>query len=166
MKKNIPVACLLAVLAACPAVLCAQTPAGDFRLFSHMLGTWRMEGKKAKWLYEDWKQKDNTTLTGKSYYLAGKDTVITEYHELVWKGDDLFYMANPKGQDNHDQPVSFKLVSSQSGTLVFENKGHDFPQRIGYRIAPGTGQVLAWIEGDINGRPKKIEYPYTKLGSR
>jgi hypothetical protein len=162
MKKKYYVLLIL-FIAAFPAASFAQKTAADFRLFSHMLGTWRMEGKKAIWFYEDWKQKDNATLIGKSYYLSGKDTVITEYHELVVKGDELFYMANPKNQNNHDQPVPFKLVSSENGVMVFENKAHDFPQRVVYHITPGSGKVLAWIQGDINGMAKKMEFPYTKL---
>ena len=162
MKKKYYPALLVLCIAACPIAAVAQKRATDFQLFSQVQGTWVMESKKGK-LYEDWKLKDKTTLTGKSYYLPGKDTLIAEYHELVLKGDELFYMANPKNQNNHDQPVPFKLISSQHGLMIFENKAHDFPQRIAYHITPGTGKLAAWIEGDINGKPRKMEYFYTKL---
>ncbi|HMH22284.1 MAG TPA: DUF6265 family protein [Puia sp.] len=154
----------LLLLSSCPGTSSAQQAAEDFHLFSRLNGIWIMKAKKGNTLYEDWKKKDKNTLTGKSYYLSGKDTVLTERHELVLKGNDVFYMANPTGQNNHDQPVPFKLVSSAGGLMIFENKEHDFPQRVVYKVGPeGDRNLLAWIEGEINGRFKKIQYPYTRL---
>jgi hypothetical protein len=165
LTKTLRLATVLFILSCCPRNSFAQQAADDFHLFSRLTGgTWVMNAKKGRTIYEDWKKKDKTTLAGKSYYLSGKDTVLLERHELVIRGSEIFYMANPTGQNNHDQPVPFKLVSSSGGLMIFENKEHDYPQRVVYRVGPeGDRNLLAWIEGTINGRFKKIEYPYTRL---
>ena len=47
-------------------------------------------------------------------------------------------------------------------TVVFENRTHDFPQRVGYRKV-GADSLLAWIEGERNGRTRRIEFPYRRV---
>ncbi len=46
--------------------------------------------------------------------------------------------------------------------VVFENKEHDFPQVIGYRLNP-DGSLLAWIEGPrSDGTTRRVEYAYQR----
>ena len=73
------------------------------------------------------------------------------------KGDDLFYIPTVKNQNN-GEPVSFKLVSGKNGEFVFENKQHDFPQRIIYRN-PNPDSLYARIEGYQQGKVHKEEFP-------
>ncbi len=65
--------------------------------------------------------------------------------------------ANPSGQ----QEASFRLIRLTEQEAIFENAEHDFPQRIGYRFESG-GKLTAWIEGTINGKDKKIDFPFRK----
>jgi hypothetical protein len=46
-------------------------------------------------------------------------------------------------------------------TVVFENLEHDFPQRVGYRRA-GADSVLAWIEGTVDGKTRRVDFPYRR----
>jgi hypothetical protein len=43
--------------------------------------------------------------------------------------------------------------------VVFENREHDFPQRVGYERTAGD-ELLAWIEGARQGRSRRIEFHY------
>ena len=47
-------------------------------------------------------------------------------------------------------------------SVVFENKEHDFPQRVGYRRL-GADSVLAWIDGTSNGKAQRFEFPYRRV---
>lgn len=51
-----------------------------------------------------------------------------EYLRIESRKEGVFYVAQPFGK----QPVSFKLLRMQEAEVVFENKAHDFPQRISY----------------------------------
>jgi hypothetical protein len=46
------------------------------------------------------------------------------------------------------------------GEVVFENAGHDFPQRIIYR-RNADGTMTARIEGSTNGRQRGVDFSYT-----
>ena len=58
---------------------------------------------------------------------------------------------------NDKPPVRFRLISSANNIFIFENKAHNFPQRINYQNRSG-GELLAWIEGTVNGEFKKVDF--------
>ena len=49
---------------------------------------------------------------------------------------------------------------------MFENRAHDFPQRVGYRLTPAGG-LEAWIEGVKPGAKAtavlRLEFPYERV---
>ena len=47
-------------------------------------------------------------------------------------------------------------------SVVFEAPEHDFPQRVGYRRV-GSDSVLAWVEGTMKGKTRRIEFPYRRV---
>ena len=87
-----------------------------------------------------------------------KDGKLVEYEFVVIREREgaLVYEAHPSGQP------SAEFVSIQVGDseVVFENKAHDFPQRIGYRRT--TAGIEAWIEGSVGGKSRKIDFPYQR----
>jgi hypothetical protein len=84
---------------------------------------------------------------------------LFEYEMVVVRerGDRLEYEAHPSGQPSAVF-VSRLLTDS---TVVFENLEHDFPQRVGYRRA-GADSVLAWIEGTVDGKARRVDFPYRR----
>jgi len=46
--------------------------------------------------------------------------------------------------------------------VVFENPGHDFPQRISYSLR-GAEQLEAAIEGEMGGEKKTIRFPFRRF---
>ena len=73
-------------------------------------------------------------------------------------GPRLVYEAHPKGQP----PATFSARVATADSVVFEAPEHDFPQRVGYRRV-GADSVLAWVEGTINGKTRRIEFPYARV---
>lgn len=112
---------------------------------------------------EVWTKQNDSLYTGMSYSLKGADTLFAEQLSLQAKGYELYYVPVVKGQ-NRDLPVSFVLVSDSAGIFTFENKDHDFPQRIVY-THPSPDSVFAWIEGEKNGQNKRIGFPMKRISN-
>ena len=122
-----------------------------------------------EWVHEDdgmiskeiWSKKNDNTFSGFSFRLLRKDTVFSEKMVLQQINDDLLLTVTTVDQGNEDDPVSFKLISSKNKEFVFENKKHDFPKRITY-TNPVNDKIHAWIEGEVLGENKKIDFNYSR----
>ena len=90
---------------------------------------------------------------------AAADSVIEfEQTTIEWTGDKLIFTANPSGQ-KRDTFTSIEVTDSM---VVFENKAHDYPQRVGYRLA-ADGHLAAWIDGVSQGKARRVEFPYDRV---
>lgn len=118
-------------------------------------GKWKMDFDKAD-IYEEWSIINNTELIGKSYSLDNEIQEISETLYLKKFDDTWAYVAIPKNQII----TLFRLIESSSNRFVFENKEHDFPQRIIYKFLE-DGKLRASIEGEINGELKRKEFSFT-----
>lgn len=103
-----------------------------------------METKKG-YLYESWKRIGRHELKSKSYKFNGQDTVLLERVSLKQENNEVFYIPIVEDQNNR-QPVKFKLISVSDRKFTFENKEHDYPQRIIYTLV-SKDSVVARIEG-------------------
>lgn len=124
-----------------------------------LLGTWINENGP-EFSQESWSQENPSTFTGFSFTQVGKETVFAETMALEQKADSLLLTVATANQ-NEKKPVTFKLVSSEKGQFTFENKTHDFPQRIVY-TNPVKDSLHAWIEGAENGESKRIDFSYSR----
>lgn len=117
-------------------------------------GRWQQRSE-AGILTETW-TKNGRELRGKSYLLDGGDTVFSESLSLKIRKGEVFYVPVIPDQ-NEGKETLFKLVSTENNRFVFENRAHDFPQRIIYRQLPGDS-LLARIEGEVKGKLKFEEF--------
>ncbi len=124
-----------------------------------LLGTWINENGE-EFSQESWSQENAGTFTAFSFTQIGKETVFAETMVLEQKADSLFLTVATANQ-NEKKPVTFKLVSSEKGKFVFENKNHDFPQRIVY-TNPAKDSLHAWIEGTVNGETKRSDFSFSR----
>jgi len=121
--------------------------------FKWIVGEWINNEDTSALFFENWTKNNAGDLSGKSYVLANRDTVFFESIMLRNLDSGTYYSVNVRNQNLNDI-VAFKLVSSANQTFTFENKKHDFPQSITYQYkAPDT--LIAWIEGFIKGEQKK-----------
>jgi hypothetical protein len=100
------------------------------KLANWFLGKWETKTANGN-LSESWKQLNDSTFQGESFFIKNKDTLHFETIILQQKGAELIYSATVKGQNN-DKPVPFKITSETEKQLVFENPKHDYPQKITY----------------------------------
>ena len=136
----------------------AQKP--NLKALSFLTGSWEMKTKTGK-IVERW-QKHSDSLTGSSHkYNAKGDSVLTETIVLK-KIDGSWNLCVTGYEKGNEGKTNFKMISTANNTFIFENKEHDFPQRIVYQNK-GKTELLAWIEGEIAGEKRKMEFPYQRI---
>jgi hypothetical protein len=106
---------------------------------------------------EQWMAPRGRSMLGMSRTV--RDGTLLEYESVMIRedGGSLVYDARPSGQP----PASFRAKDVSSNAVVFENLQHDFPQRVGYR-RDGADQITGWIEGTLNGKPRRTAFPYRR----
>jgi len=132
----------------------------NLKTFDFFIGKWEMKTKTGK-IIERW-QKHRDSLTGTSHKFNAKgDSILTESIVLKKIKGDWHYCVTGYEKGNEGK-TDFKLISAANGVFTFENKQHDFPQKIVYQNK-GKDQLLAWIEGEIGGNKRKMEFPYKRV---
>ena len=81
--------------------------------------------------------------------------IISENLFLKRFADQWAYVAVPKNQ----KIALFAIVEYSPKKITFENKEHDFPQRIIYEFHK-CGKLTAAIEGNVNGKCKRTEFSF------
>jgi hypothetical protein len=141
---------LIALLAA--IVSCKNSEATEkdkIKAANWLLGKWETKTADGN-LSENWKKLNDSTFQGESFFIKGKDTLHFESIILQQKGEELFYNAKVKGQ-NEDKAVPFKLTLGNDKQLVFENAKHDYPKKIFYTLIK-KDSLVASISGVQQGK--------------
>jgi hypothetical protein len=124
-----------------------------------LLGKWENKVDEGV-LSENWKRLNDSTFQAESFYIKDKDTLHFESITLQQKGEELFYNATVKGQNN-DKPVTFNMTSETDKKLVFENPKHDYPQKITYTLI-NKDSLVAEISGIQLGKPSSEKFGMKK----
>jgi len=143
-------------------ILCALTrkQTYDIKKAEWLIGTWENKSLKGS-IYETWSKTNDIELSGKSYILKEKDTIVFENIRLVQETDSLFYIPIVKNQ-NEGLPVQFSAKTISETQLIFENPQHDFPQIISYTKI-NTDSLTAEISGTKNGQNRKQTFPMKRV---
>ena len=103
---------------------------------------------------ERWSKPMAGMMLGTSQTVRDGRTVEYEFLQLVGDENGVVYVARPSRQAE----ASFKLIEGGPQVAIFENKQHDFPQRIIYRLG-AAGALVARIEGIENGAARGVDFP-------
>jgi hypothetical protein len=152
---------IIPTLMLCPGIQ-AQTSQQFNRLdqCECFLGEWTSSTDEGRF-YETWTRINDTVFSAYSYMTVNNDTVFSETISLELSGDEISYIVNASNQ-NDGNAVAFKLITVTPNEFIFENKEHDFPQRIIYSC-PVTDALYARIEGTVNGVLREEEFPMTRI---
>jgi len=144
---------LAALAALFPQAAAAQGTAGPGDLPDWLEGHWQA-CQKGMAVTEIWTGAGSGLLVGISHTLA-KGKPGFEFMRIGPgpSGKPAFF-ASPGGKP----PVIFEMIASDTQRVVFENKAHDFPQRVIYQRV-GAG-LTARIEGEEGGKAKGFEWAY------
>jgi hypothetical protein len=121
-----------------------------------MAGAWSGE-KDGLAMEEVWTPPRGGALLGLHRDVKGGRMVSWEFFRIQAEGDAVVYHSSPRSAP----PTPFTLVESGPRRAVFENKAHDFPQRILYWLDK-AGALHARIEGPQDGRTASEEWVWTR----
>jgi hypothetical protein len=152
--------CLRSMLGYSMLFFCAATTAHCATVddLAWLSGCWSQDGAEPGSV-ELWSAPAGGTLLGVARTIKDGKTVAFEFTQIRALEDGrLAYIAKPSNQPE----ATFPLARIGEKEIVFENKSHDFPQRIIYRlVAPGV--LHARIEGSRSGKESAIDYPMKKM---
>ena len=154
---------LLVMFQACDEA--KDKPRSDKKVFSvkdaeWMIGEWCKVSVDGVAM-EIWVKENDTVFKGKSFFVNGQDTTLSETITIKQEGSQVFLMPKVIGQ-NGEQEVRFTLTATADHCLVFENPQHDFPQQISYRQI-NKDSLCAEISGKENGKPQAIPFPMGRI---
>jgi hypothetical protein len=108
---------------------------------------------------EHWLPPAGGTMLGVSRTVKSGKTVEYEFMQLRTNSEGkLVFIALPSGQ----KETTFVASSISNDAVTFENPGHDFPQKVIYRLQP-EGRLVARIEGTRDGKVRGVEFPMKRV---
>jgi hypothetical protein len=121
-----------------------------------MSGCWAQSGAE-KGSDEVWLRPAGGTMLGMGRTVKNEKSVTHEFMQIREGNGGLTFLANPSGQE----AASFRMITLTKVKIVFENKEHDFPQRVIYELV-APDKLTGRIEGVENGRERGIDFPMTR----
>ena len=125
--------------------------------------------KELNWLAGNWSSDNSGSITEEQWlepragmmigmnrmaFPNGKATF--EFLRIAETENGIVYFASPSG--NPATPFSLKELDKSK--VIFENKTHDFPQRIIYERSDDT--MVAMIEGEVNGKAQSMKWTWKR----
>jgi len=123
--------------------------------FNWLIGTWKQETKQGT-IYEKWETYEGSGLSGINYALTNGDTHIIETIRIFKRDSHIIYQPQVKNQ-NKGKPIKFICTFNSPAEVKFENKTHDFPQYIKYKMIH-TDSIYAEIGGLMSDRIIQVPF--------
>lgn len=118
-----------------------------------MSGYWTLS-QNGNTMEELWTPASGGLMLGLHRDVFSNGRMSFEYLRIAESSEGIVYLASPGGQ----APTSFSMTEVMRNKVVFENLGHDFPQRIIYSL--NGDKLTARIE-DASG-DNGMEWTWTK----
>lgn len=132
--------------------------------FKWLKGRWEQHSPTDT-VTESWEKLDNGVYEGMGSMTQNGRIVFSEKMQIAKREGTLYYIATVPDQ-NGGKEVLFKYQGDLEDTYVFENKEHDWPQRIMYHYIPSykaQDSIIATVEGMQNGKMRKEVFRYGKV---
>ncbi|MEO7654156.1 MAG: DUF6265 family protein [Sphingomicrobium sp.] len=138
-------------------LMLAQAAAQPSPMPAFMTGCWIMQsGERAA--EECWTASNGGLMMGSGRAWAGEKIDNWELMRIE-RGEDgrLTFFASPKGVPQ----TGFRAVSATATDVVFENRAHDFPQRVRYwKTDDGVSAEIAKADGS-----SPVRYDFRRMGA-
>ncbi len=129
----------------------------DLQKLAWLEGSWTGM-KDGTQMEEHWTSVSGGAMLGMHRDVKGDRMTSFEFIRIQTSAEGTFYFASPRSAP----PTPFKLVAVRDQHATFENKAHDFPQRIEYWL-DANGLLHARIEGPMNGKTVSEEWAWTRV---
>ena len=137
------------------ALPAAASPTSQVARLSWLTGSWS-ETKGEVTTRETWEARDGALVGTGETLRPGKAPQVERMKITAERAGATFTAILP-GQP----PTPFLLLPGPAGEATFENKAHDFPQRVIYRRC--GEDLCARIEGTVGGKLQSQEWRYTRV---
>ena len=137
------------------AMLAAGAVAADVAKLDWLAGTWVQE-KPGAVVREMWLPPRDGAMAGVTLTTRPGKPPIAEYAKITVEPEGVTFTAVVGRQP----PTLFVMLRGKAGEAVFENKAHDFPQRVFYRRC--GADLCAGIEGVVKGKAEREEWRYVR----
>ena len=155
LKVTIFVSAVLFVVGAASAQEVSKSLAVKINELNWIAGNWSSD-KNGTITEEQWIEPRAGMMIGmnRMSFPNGKGTF--EFLRIAETENGIVYFASPNG----NPATSFALKELDKSKVVFENKTHDFPQRIIYERSNDT--MMAMIEGEVNGKAQSMKWTWQR----
>jgi hypothetical protein len=137
---------------AAAAAAATLASAAGARPFDWMVGRWCTAETKGEQTCESWTAWSRGRMRGEGRTFKAGKMIAGEATSISLRGDKSVYRASPGGAP----PVTFVETRRGRDRVAFENRGHDYPQRIRY-WREGRA-LLAEISRADGSRPMRWRY--------
>ncbi len=140
-----------------PAASGAEAESAAISALEWMAGSWSgtQEGVASE---EHWTTAAGGALVGMHKDVRGDRMISFEFlHIVADETGRICYLASPGGAP----PTAFCATQIGERRVVFENREHDFPQRLRYWL-DDAGRLHARIEGPVDGRELSTEWIWSR----
>lgn len=95
-----------------------------------MSGSWSATVKGVE-MEEHWTTAKGGVMVSMHRDVKPNGNASVEFARIQQQGDDLVFLAQPGGKT----PTPFRMTEAGEQRIVFENREHDYPQRIVYWLS-------------------------------
>jgi hypothetical protein len=125
-----------------------------------MSGKWTADVNEGT-MTETWTLKNDSTWVGESIFMKGEQLLFTEKISIILRSDKLVCLISVSDQ-NDGKEVVFVESERTDSKVVFENKAHDYPQKISYG-KDGEDKMHAFVSGNMEGQFHKIDFDLKRV---
>ena len=123
-----------------------------------MSGCWRGSLGGGGTIEEHYSTPTSNLIIGMTRFVRDGRTIDFEFSRIEARDSSIVLMPQPRGRP----PTEFRLTSLDSASAVWENRAHDFPQRISYRRA-GTDSLAASVAGPGPNGTRTMEWRMARV---
>ncbi|SEW57258.1 DUF6265 family protein [Chitinophaga arvensicola] len=135
-----------------------QVRTADFPLLNKLEGTWKMNTRKST-IVETWIRSNDSTWTGKTWRVVGKDSALQQSMQVARRGEAIFYIPVYEGPDK-PPAIRLQLRVLKAIGFVAEDLNNDFPKKITYRFKDDR-HLDARVEGVRDGTIEEYIFQYS-----
>ena len=132
----------------------------EIKSLKWMSGKWTCDVQEGT-MTETWTLTNDSTWVGESKFTKGKQLLFTEKISIVFRNDKLVCLIAVSDQ-NEGKEIPFIESERTDSKVVFENKTHDFPQKISYS-KNGKDKLSAYVSGNVEGEFHKIDFDLKRV---
>jgi len=122
-------------------------------------GTWEQQTDDGVFS-ESWQKVTDSAYHGVGMFISEGDTLFSE-RLSIYQSRSVWYYAALVSDQNAGETIVFELTSSKDSIMVFENRNHDFPQKISYHFI-SEDSVVAVVEGETKEGSRKDIFSMTR----